>query len=78
MSKPAPVLQPMPKRLREAAARVRELSAPVDDARRDLNQLVVEAIDEGMSQREVAACIGVAKARIHAILTKSDPDDDDQ
>lgn len=38
------------------------------------NQLVVAAVDQGMSQRQVARAAGVSIARVSAILLGSDPD----
>lgn len=39
------------------------------------NDLVVAAVDHGISQRQVAAAAGVAVSRVSALLVCSQPDD---
>lgn len=72
----AEVLQDMPTRLRAAAAAVRDTKTAYDLALEGRDELVVEAIDDGMSQMTVADAIGVKKGRISAILANSQPDED--
>jgi hypothetical protein len=71
----APVLNDLAERLRDQAAAYRARKAAAKEAGAALNRTVVEAVDAGMSQRDVASIIGVAKGRIHAIIVGSDPED---
>lgn len=74
---PRAVLQSTTEELRQRGARVKQLAEQLGEATRARDQLVVDALNEGMSQRDVANAIGVARGRIHAILTASDPDEDE-
>ena len=68
-------LTDMKPRLEAAAAAV---SSARDKHQAELevrDQLVVAAVDQGMSQRVVARLAGVSVARVCAILVNSDPGD---
>jgi len=71
------VLTDMNPRLQTAAAEV----ASTRDAHRAAlevrDELVITAVDNGMSQRKVAAAAGITVARVCAILLKGYPDPDD-
>jgi hypothetical protein len=69
------VLTDMKPRLEAAAAAV---TSTRDAHRAEVelrNQLVVAAIDQGMSQRVTAAAAGISVARVCAILAGSQNDD---
>lgn len=66
-----PVLQGMSERLRAAGLAVRDAHEAYDAARELRDALIVQAIDEGMQQRVVAAAAGVSKSRVIAILEAS-------
>ena len=72
---PEVVLAPMPERLRAAAADVRDATEALKLATKLRDQLVREAVDEGMSQRAVADVIGQRVGNVSRILAK--PDDDE-
>jgi hypothetical protein len=63
-------------RLKAAARHVADCKKAYDLALEQRDELVVEAVDEGMSQLAVARCIGVAKGRISVILAASQGDDE--
>ena len=71
------VLPDLTPRLRAATAAVRDAKDAYELALQQRDELVVEAIDSGMSQKAVAAIAGVAKGRISAILASSQAGDDD-
>jgi hypothetical protein len=61
-------------RLRAAAQDVDDLDEEIGDARRLLRQLVVQAVDEGYSQRSIARLTGRSPSWITKVL--AEPDDD--
>lgn len=72
---PSTVLTDMKPRLEASAAAVtstRDAHLAELEVR---NQLVVAAVDHGMSQRAVARAAGISVARVCAILVGSDPSD---
>jgi myo-inositol catabolism protein IolC len=73
---PQPVITDMKPRLVAAAAALADATEAATDARRLRDQLVVAAVDHGMSLRAVAAAAGVTSARVCAILAASQLDDD--
>ncbi len=71
---PTPVLTDMNARLTAAAAAV---ASARDQHQAELevrDQLVVAAVDQGMSQRVVARAAGVSVSRVCAILLNTGPD----
>lgn len=60
-------------RLVAAARDVDDLDQEIDDARRLLRRLVVDAVDEGYSQRAIARRIRRSPAWVTKVL--ADPDD---
>lgn len=70
------VLTDLPARITAAAASVRDARDAYDLALEQRDGLIVEAIDDGMSQLKVAELAGVRKGRISAILANSQPDED--
>lgn len=72
------VLTPMPERLAKAGATVSDAADALTLARRQRDQLVREAVDSGeLSQRAVAAAVGITVPRVSAILGTRDEDDDE-
>ena len=69
------VLTDMKPRLEAAAAAVRSAKDKHLAELEVRDQLVVAAVDQGMSQRVVARAAGVSVARVCAILLNSDPGD---
>lgn len=63
-------------RIPAAAAAARDAKEAYDLRVKQRDELIVAAVDEGMTQQAVAALAGVAKGRISAILAK--PGDDDE
>jgi hypothetical protein len=55
-------------RIQRAAAEARDAVDAAQLAQRLRDQLIVQAVDAGISQRHVAAAAGVSKGRIIAIL----------
>jgi predicted XRE-type DNA-binding protein len=69
---PQPVLTDMNPRLRAAAVEVADTREKHRAAMELRNQLVVAAVDHGMSQRAVAAAAGVTVTRVSALLLAAD------
>jgi len=63
-----PVLTDMTPRLAAAAAAVRDAEDRLKAARELRNDLVVTAVDGGMSQRSVSKVTGLAISRVNGIL----------
>lgn len=55
-------------RLNAAADQVDELEVALRDARELRNRIILEAVDNGMSQRPVARAARVAPAQVHRVL----------
>lgn len=72
---PQPVITDMKPRLEAASAAVSDAAEALTDARRLRDELVVTAVDQGMSLRAVAAAAGITSARVCAILAASQLDD---
>lgn len=68
------VLLDMRTRLKAAAATAADAKTGYLIALKLRNGLVVQAVDEGMEQQEVARLIGVHKSRVVTILADSQPD----
>lgn len=68
------VLADLPARLKAAAADVADAKGAWEHALKLRDELVVQAVDEGMTQRQVAKLIGVHFGRITPILAGSQPD----
>lgn len=68
------VLVGMVERLRHAGLGVSDSREAYDAARELRDGLVVQAVDEGMQQRAVAAAAGISQARVIAILAASADD----
>ncbi len=64
----SPVLVDMPPRLAAAAAATRDAEDRLRAARELRNELVVAAVDGGMSQRAVSRVTGLAISRVNALL----------
>lgn len=60
--------EPIGARLASAAVAHRDAQEVAQIHSSRLRALVVEAIDAGMSQGDVAACVGFSRARVHQIL----------
>lgn len=74
---PTHVLQDMTSRLQDAAAAAAAAHATYRARIRDRDQLIVQAVDEGMAHRPVADAVGFkGVARVTAILAASHDDDD--
>lgn len=71
------VLTDMTDRLRAAARDVADANAKRSAALELRNELVVAAIDGGMTLRAVARAAGVTSARVVGICATSQPDVDD-
>lgn len=67
-------VQNLSPRLQKASDRVRELRELLKASVELRDELVVEAIDLGVSQREVARLVGVQQSRIVAIISQSQPE----
>lgn len=65
---PKPVLTDMYTRLAAAAREVSDARASYRDAVELRNELIEAAVDEGMSQRKVAAAAGVSLSRVTSVL----------
>lgn len=72
------VLQGMKPRLKAAAEAVEDAREAYQTKLEHRDALVVEAVDQGMSQRAVAAASGVRVGRISAILANSQADLDEE
>jgi hypothetical protein len=72
-----PVLTDMKPRLEAAATAVASTRDAHQLQMRVRNQLVVAAVDHGMSQRAVARAAGMTVSRVCAILVNSQGDDDE-
>lgn len=70
------VLPDLTPRMKAAQESVRDAKDAYDLALQQRDELVVDAIDRGMSQKAVAGILGVAKGRVSAILASSQADDD--
>ena len=70
---PELVLTDMNARLRAAAAAVTDHRDAYRAAVEQRNALVVTAVDEGMSQRAVAAAAGIAVSRVSGLLLEGLP-----
>lgn len=68
------VLTDLPARLEAAAKEVRERKDAYNLALQQRNELIVAAVDDGMSQKKVADLAGIHKGRMTAILAGSQPD----
>ena len=66
------MLDGMADRLRAAARAVVDSREAYDAARELRDALIVEAIDQGMQQKAVAALTGVSRSRVIAILGVSE------
>lgn len=71
------VLADLPARIKAAAEDVRDAKDAYDLALAQRDELIVDAIDQGMSQLKVADLAGVRKGRISAILANSQAGDDE-
>lgn len=69
-----PVLSDMKPRLEKAAAAVVDARDAYNAALEQRNELVLAAVDNGMSQRQVAKAAGVSVGRITALLLTGYPD----
>lgn len=69
------VLTDMNPRLEAASSAVRSAREALAAEVELRDRLVVAAIDQGMSQRAVAAAAGISVPRVCAILAGSQPDD---
>lgn len=65
---PQPVITDMKARLEAAGTAVADATEVLRAARELRDQLVVAAVDQGMSLRAVAAAAGITSARVCAIL----------
>lgn len=65
---PAEVLPDLIPRIRAAAAEARDATDAASLRQRQRDELIVAAVDQGISQRAVAEAAGVSKGRIIAIL----------
>jgi predicted XRE-type DNA-binding protein len=72
-----PVLTDMKPRLEAAAADLADARDRYKAALELRNELVMAAVDHGMSQRHVAAAAHVAVSRISALLLAGAPDEND-
>jgi len=61
-------------RLEGRRDRIRELREQLQLEMRARDELIVDAIDEGLAQRAVARSAGVSDSRVPAILAESEPD----
>lgn len=57
--------------LRRAASAVLDASAALNEARRELNELIVAAREGGDGLAEIASVVGFSPQRIHQITTAS-------
>ncbi|MBN9373907.1 MAG: hypothetical protein J0I40_00650 [Cellulomonas sp.] len=64
---PTPVLTDMKPRLEAAARAVHDAEDNLKDARTLRNELIVAAVDHGMSQRAVAKITGLTISRVNAV-----------
>jgi len=72
---PTTVLTDMEPRLKAAAAAVRDAQDQLSDARTLRNELIVTAIDHGMSQRAISRITGLTISRVNAL--QFGPDDEE-
>jgi predicted XRE-type DNA-binding protein len=73
---PHPVLTDMKPRLEAAAADLADARERYKTSLELRNELVLAAVDHGMSQRHVAAAAHVAVSRVSALLLAGSPDED--
>lgn len=62
------VLPDMIPRIKAAAARARDAVDAAELLRRQRDELILEAVDAGISQRVIAQAAGIAKSRVVAIV----------
>ncbi len=72
---PTTVLTDMEPRLKTAQAAVRNAEDELKDARSLRNELIVTAVDHGMSQRAVARITGLTISRVNALQFGPEPDE---
>lgn len=68
------VLPDMGPRLEAASAAVRDARDALQLRIEAFHELIVTAVDEGMSQRAVARHAGVSQPHVNRLLTNSQPD----
>ncbi len=71
---PSEVRLDLSPRLEAAAAAVRDAKEALQLKLEQRDQLIVQAVDEGMQQRVVARLAGVSQTRVIAVLAGSQPD----
>jgi predicted XRE-type DNA-binding protein len=55
-------------RIRKAAALARDATDAAELMRRQRDELILQAVDAGISQRQIARAAGIAKSRVVAIV----------
>ena len=60
-------------RIRTAAEETRVATSEARQLQQARDELIVEAVDSGLPQRDVAAAAGISKSRIIAILGNAPP-----
>lgn len=68
------VLSDLAPRLRAAAATVADATEQLRLARQHRDELVVQAVEEGMTQKRVAEAAGVSAPHVTRILLSAEPD----
>lgn len=68
LADPVANAQDIADRLKAAAVAHRDAQEVADRAARRWRKLIMEALDAGMRQRDVAQLAGVTRARIHAVI----------
>jgi hypothetical protein len=74
---PAAVHTDLGPRLEAAGKAVRDAESKLAQERELRRLLVVQAVEEGMAQRQVARHLGGGTGLVHKILAKPDPEDED-
>jgi DNA-binding NarL/FixJ family response regulator len=75
---PAVIHTDLGPRLESAQAAVKSAEVLLANERELRRRLVLQAVDEGMSQREVARKLKIGTGGLSKILATPDPEDDDQ
>lgn len=70
----APEVADLLTRISSAADDVRDAVRALNSRREQRRQLVVQAADEGISQRQIAAALGGGTGLVTKILAKPDPE----
>lgn len=73
---PAVVHTDLTPRLQAAAAAVRDAESKLAQERELRRRLVVQAVDEGMPQRQVARALGGGTGLVSKILATPEPEED--